>query len=119
LADCILPESPLRLTQPKLRNGKQKAEMPFTRRADAPPKCLFVHSERLNLARTKPSAQVMTRGRIRPDRAAKLGTPHTVLSWRDHGLQPFGVNSRVMRIGTQRAKGYDLVDFTEAFARFL
>jgi len=35
------------------------------------------------------------------------------------GLQPFGVNSRVMRIGTRCAKGFDLADFTDAFARFL
>jgi len=35
------------------------------------------------------------------------------------GLRPFGVTSRVLRIGTQCAKGYDLADFTEAFSRFL
>ena len=35
------------------------------------------------------------------------------------GFALLGVNSRVLRIGTQCAKGYDLADFTEAFARFL
>ena len=48
-----------------------------------------------------------------------LGPPYSALSWLARGLQPFGINSRVMRIGTQCAKGYDLADFTDAFARFL
>ncbi len=52
-------------------------------------------------------------------RYARLGTPYSALSWLARGLQPFGINSRVMRIGTQCAKGYDLADFTDAFARFL
>ena len=52
-------------------------------------------------------------------RYANLGNPHAALSWLARGLQPFGINSRVMRIGTQCAKGYDLADFTDAFARFL
>ena len=52
-------------------------------------------------------------------RYAKLGSPHAALSWLARGLRPFGVNSRVLRIGTQCAKGYDLADFTDAFARFL
>ena len=34
-------------------------------------------------------------------------------------LRPFGITSRVMRIGPTIAKGYDLSDFTHAFARFL
>jgi putative DNA primase/helicase len=52
-------------------------------------------------------------------RYAKLGTAYSALSWLARGLKPFGINSRVMRIGTQCAKGYDLADFTDAFARFL
>ena len=52
-------------------------------------------------------------------RYAKLGSPYSALSWLARGLQPFGIKSRVMRIGTQCAKGYDLADFTDAFARFL
>jgi hypothetical protein len=50
---------------------------------------------------------------------AKLGTPHAALSWLARGLQPFGISPRVMRIGAQCAKGYDLADFTDAFVRFL
>ena len=34
-------------------------------------------------------------------------------------LHRFGINSRTMRIGGQCARGYELADFTEAFARFL
>jgi len=52
-------------------------------------------------------------------RYAKLGTPHAALIWLARELQTFGINSRVMRIGTHYAKGYDVADFTDAFARFL
>ena len=41
------------------------------------------------------------------------------MSWLPRGVRRFRVNSRVLRIGTQCAKGYDLADFTDAFARFL
>ena len=40
-------------------------------------------------------------------------------AWLGHRLRSFGVNSRTLRIGKTRAKGYELADFSEAFARFL
>jgi hypothetical protein len=40
-------------------------------------------------------------------------------TWLGHRLRRLGVNSRTLRIGTQCSKGYDLADFTDAFARFL
>jgi len=52
-------------------------------------------------------------------RYAKLGAPHAALIWLARELQPFGITPRVMRIGTHCAKGYDLSDCTDAFARFL
>jgi putative DNA primase/helicase len=66
------------------------------------------------------SKQLVDALRTRPDaRYANLGTPHAALSWLARELQRFGITSRVMRIGTRCAKGYDLADFTAAFARFL
>jgi len=66
------------------------------------------------------SKQLLEARRTDPaGRYAKLGTPYSALSWLARGLQPVGINSRVMRIGIQCAKGYELADFTDAFARFL
>ena len=66
------------------------------------------------------SKQLMEALRTLPvGRYAKLGTPHAALIWLARELRRFGVNARVLRIGTQCAKGYDLADFTDAFARFL
>jgi len=36
-----------------------------------------------------------------------------------HTLRRLGICSHNIRLGSLRAKGYDLSDFTEAFARFL
>jgi len=66
------------------------------------------------------SKQLVEALRTHPSgRYAKLGPPHAALIWLARGLRPFGVTSRVLRIGTQCAKGYDLADFTDAFALFL
>jgi hypothetical protein len=69
---------------------------------------------RASAVKPRPSGSVSAFYAVSP-----LGTPYSALSWLARGLQPFGINSRVMRIGTQCAKGYDLADFTDAFARFL
>lgn len=40
-------------------------------------------------------------------------------TWLAHRLRAFGISSRTLRIGDNRAKGYELADFTEAFERYL
>jgi putative DNA primase/helicase len=40
-------------------------------------------------------------------------------NWLAYRLRAFDVASKTLRIGTDRAKGYDLADFNEAFERFL
>ncbi len=34
-------------------------------------------------------------------------------------LAQFGIGPKTLRIGTERAKGYELVDFADAFSRYL
>ena len=46
-------------------------------------------------------------------------TLYSALAWLSRSLRPFGISSRLMRIGTTTAKGYDLADFTETFSRLL
>ncbi len=40
-------------------------------------------------------------------------------AWLARRLHAFGISSRTLRIGDQRAKGYELADFKEAFDRYL
>jgi hypothetical protein len=40
-------------------------------------------------------------------------------TWLARRLHEFGIKPRTLRIGSERAKGYEIVDFTEAFARYL
>jgi hypothetical protein len=40
-------------------------------------------------------------------------------NWLARRLHAFGIGSRTLRIGDQRAKGYQLADFKEAFDRYL
>jgi hypothetical protein len=40
-------------------------------------------------------------------------------TWLARRLRSFGISSRDVRIGDNRAKGYELADFTEAFERYL
>ncbi len=40
-------------------------------------------------------------------------------NWLAHRLRGFGVSPKTLRIGTDRAKGYELQDLTEAFERYL
>lgn len=39
--------------------------------------------------------------------------------WLARNLIPFGVHSKTLRIGEERAKGYERTDFDEAFSRYL
>jgi hypothetical protein len=54
----------------------------------------------------------------RPWPEAHRGKPITE-TWLARRLHHFGISSRTLRIGTDRAKGYELADFAEAFARYL
>ena len=54
----------------------------------------------------------------RPWPDAHRGKPITE-NWLAHRLHAFGISSRTLRIGTDRAKGYELADFKEAFERYL
>lgn len=49
---------------------------------------------------------------------AHRGKPITE-TWLAHRLRSFGVSSRTLRIGDNRAKGYELGDLTEIFERYL
>lgn len=49
---------------------------------------------------------------------AHRGKPITE-NWLAHRLRAFGISSRTLRIGDDRAKGYELADFAEAFERYL
>jgi putative DNA primase/helicase len=49
---------------------------------------------------------------------AHRGKPITE-TWLAHRLRAFGVSSRTLRIGDNRAKGYELADFKEIFERYL
>jgi hypothetical protein len=49
---------------------------------------------------------------------AHRGKPITE-SWLARRLRSFGITSKTLRIGDNRAKGYELADFTEAFERYL
>jgi hypothetical protein len=49
---------------------------------------------------------------------AHRGKPITE-TWLAHRLRAFGISSRTLRIGDNRAKGYELADFTEIFERYL
>ena len=66
-----------------------------------------------------PPYQTARRTRLRcgwPE--AHRGRPITE-TWLARRLRGFGINSRTLRIGDNRAKGYELADFTEAFERYL
>jgi hypothetical protein len=49
---------------------------------------------------------------------AHRGKPITE-TWLAHRLRAFGISSRTLRIGDNRAKGYELADFAETFERYL
>ena len=54
----------------------------------------------------------------RPWPEANHGKPITE-TWLARRLRSFGINTRTLRIGTDRAKGYETADFTGAFERYL
>lgn len=54
----------------------------------------------------------------RPWTEAHRGKPITEI-WLARRLHAFGISSRTLRIGEDRAKGYEASDFTEAFERYL
>ena len=54
----------------------------------------------------------------RPWPEANRGKPITE-SWLARRLHPFGINPRTLRIGDDRAKGYETAHFNEAFERYL
>lgn len=54
----------------------------------------------------------------RPWPEARKGKPITE-TWLARRLHDFGLTSRTIRIHDDRAKGYELADFTDAFARYL
>ena len=56
-----------------------------------------------------------------PDRpwASAVRTSPSAFNWLARQLRPLGIASHNIRLGEVRAKGYDLSDFTEAFARFV
>ena len=54
----------------------------------------------------------------RPWPEAHKGKPITE-TWLAHRLRAFGIHSLTLRIGDQRAKGYELADFVDAFERYL
>jgi len=56
--------------------------------------------------------------RDRPWPDAHRGKPITE-NWLARRLRSFGISPRTIRIGDDRAKGYDVADFTEAFERYL
>jgi hypothetical protein len=39
--------------------------------------------------------------------------------WLARNLAGFGIHSKTLRIGDERAKGYEAADFSEAFERYL
>jgi hypothetical protein len=39
--------------------------------------------------------------------------------WLARNLVAFGIHSKTLRVGEERAKGYELADFREAFGRYL
>jgi len=55
----------------------------------------------------------------RPGSQASNGNPPVTSRWLGHRLHRLGISSRSLRIGPQSVKGYELTDFSEAFARFL
>src|SRR5207237_900561 len=40
-------------------------------------------------------------------------------TWLARRLRSFGIKSKTLRIGNDRAKGYELAEFTDAFERYL
>jgi len=48
-----------------------------------------------------------------------LSTSRSAFSWLGCRLHRFGIKSHTMRIGADRVKGYEPVEFTSAFARWL
>ena len=54
----------------------------------------------------------------RPWPEAHRGKPITE-TWLARRLRAFGINPRTLRIGTDRAKGYEAADFNGAFERYL
>jgi len=55
----------------------------------------------------------------RPGSQASNGNPPVTSRWLGHRLHRLGISSRSLRIGPQSVKGYELTDFSDAFARFL
>ncbi len=55
----------------------------------------------------------------RPGSQASNGNPPVTSRWLGHRLHRLGISSRSLRIGPQSVKGYELADFSDAFARFL
>ena len=54
-----------------------------------------------------------------PDRPWSAASPPINQTWLARRLAPFDVRPRTIRIGAERAKGYELAYFTKAFTRFL
>jgi len=54
----------------------------------------------------------------RPWPEAWRGKPITE-RWLAQKLADFGIHSKTLRIGEERAKGYELADFKDAFERYL
>ena len=56
-----------------------------------------------------------------PDRpwASAVRASPCAFNWLARQLRPLGIASHNIRLGAQRAKGYDLSDFAAVFARFL
>jgi hypothetical protein len=65
------------------------------------------------------SNQLVDRLRELPDRQwrSHLGPSHAAYNWLGEQLRRFGIKSHTMRIGADRVKGYDIVDFTAALTR--
>jgi len=55
----------------------------------------------------------------RPGSQASNGNPPVTSRWLGHRLHRLGISPRSLRIGPQSVKGYELTDFSDAFARFL
>jgi hypothetical protein len=65
------------------------------------------------------SSQLVELLRALPNRPWSATARAVNQTWLGRRLSRFGVHSFNLRIGSARAKGYDLADFSDAFARFL
>ena len=65
------------------------------------------------------STDLLERLRQLPERpwCSLVGPSHAAFIWLGNQLHCFGVEPRTLRIGAHRIKGYDLAEFTGAFAR--